>query len=137
MSGVFPTLVENLRDRPLAALDGVRAALNRDGDDFLVRSDEALQIVIREVDRLVRLDDVVLAVLELSDQLESAGLPVDERQQRLAGRVLLVDGDLVAVDVHVVGGRVRPAVRRGPGLGAGSCKIGIIHSKLLSYTLVN
>jgi hypothetical protein len=68
----LPHLVENLRDRPLAALDGVRAALDRDGDHFLVRSDEAIQIVIREVDRLVRLDDVVLAVLELSDQLESA-----------------------------------------------------------------
>jgi hypothetical protein len=94
----LPHLVENLGDRPLAALDGVRAALDRDGDDFLVCSNEALQIVIREVDRLVRLDDVVLAVLELSDQLESAGLPVDECQQRLAGRMLLVDRNLVAVD---------------------------------------
>ena len=30
--------------------------------------------------------------------------------QRLAARVLFVDLDVVAVDMHVVGGRVRPAV---------------------------
>jgi hypothetical protein len=47
--------------------------------------------------------------------------------QRLAARVLFVDIDVVAVDVHGVGGRVRPAVRPGACVAAMLCRIRTIH----------
>ena len=51
--------------------------------------------------------------------------------QRLAARVLFVDLDVVAVDMHVVGGRVRPAVRPGACVAAMLYRIRTIHLKPL------
>ena len=55
--------------------------------------------------------------------------------QRLAARVLFVDLDVVAVDMHVVGRRVRPAVRPGACVAAMFYRIRTIHLKLPSHTV--
>ena len=55
--------------------------------------------------------------------------------QRLAAWVLFVDLDVVAGDVHVVGGRVRPAVRPGACVAAMFYRIGAIHLKLPSHAV--
>jgi hypothetical protein len=55
--------------------------------------------------------------------------------QRLAARVLFVDLDVVAVDMHVAGGRVRPAVRPDACVAAMFYRIRTIHLKLPSHAV--
>jgi len=55
--------------------------------------------------------------------------------QRLAARMLFVKLDVVAVDMHVAGGRARPAVRPGARVAAMFYRIRTIHLKLPSHSV--
>jgi hypothetical protein len=54
--------LENLGHCPFSALDPIRSVIDENGDHFLVGGDEALQAGFPQIDFLVRLHDIVLAV---------------------------------------------------------------------------
>ena len=115
---------ENLGHRPVSPLDLVGIAVDENGDDFLVSSDEALQAALPEINFFLRLHDIVLAVDELLDKLERAGAPPDFAQEQLALGCRRFDPEDFPVNAYPVCGSVRnflPPLRKFKDVDLGAC----------------